>query len=128
MNVSSIRNNRDSLVTMSLSLMLFFQTISCKIFTTIWQYSLMANYNWILMEGIYLHNLIFFHIFNDNSSIFYYVIFGWGKPFNLLLKIYLEFVSNFKDILLVVKCIYFSMFIKFLNSFCVYIAKCHIIS
>jgi hypothetical protein len=43
------------------------------------QYSLLVNYNWILMEGIYLHNLIFLYIFNDNTSIMKYVITGWGK-------------------------------------------------
>ena len=31
------------------------------------------------MEGMYLHNLIFLHIFNDNSSIVKYIIVGWGK-------------------------------------------------
>ena len=30
------------------------------------------------MEGIYLHNLIFLYIFNDNSSIMAYVFAGWG--------------------------------------------------
>ncbi|RWS02466.1 secretin receptor-like protein, partial [Dinothrombium tinctorium] len=54
--------------------------IVCKIFTVIWQYSLLANYNWILMEGLYLHNLIFFNIFTDTSSIIKYIIFGWGLP------------------------------------------------
>ncbi|KAI1289571.1 Parathyroid hormone/parathyroid hormone-related peptide receptor [Halotydeus destructor] len=54
--------------------------ISCKVFTVIWQYSLLANYNWILMEGVYLHNLVFLHIFNDNSSIIKYIIAGWGLP------------------------------------------------
>ncbi|CAG2166643.1 unnamed protein product [Oppiella nova] len=32
------------------------------------------------MEGLYLHNLIFLHIFNDNSSIMRYIILGWGLP------------------------------------------------
>ncbi|OTF69507.1 hypothetical protein BLA29_008621 [Euroglyphus maynei] len=32
-------------------------SIACKVFTTIWQYSLLANYNWIFMEGLYLHNV-----------------------------------------------------------------------
>lgn len=54
------------------------QVFPCKAFTVIWQYSLLANYNWILMEGIYLHNLIFLYIFNDNSSILPYVLAGWG--------------------------------------------------
>ena len=58
---------------------LLYQSLSCKGFTVIWQYSLLANYNWILMEGIYLHNLIFLYIFNDNTSIMKYVITGWGK-------------------------------------------------
>lgn len=52
----------------------------CKIFTSLWQYFLLANYSWILMEGIYLHNLIFLALFTDaNSSIAVYVLFGWGK-------------------------------------------------
>ena len=56
----------------------FNKTVSCKIFTAVWQYSLLANYNWILMEGLYLHNVIFFNIFNDNSNIIPYICLGWG--------------------------------------------------
>ncbi|KAG5309691.1 PTH1R protein, partial [Acromyrmex insinuator] len=53
----------------------------CKTFTSLWQYFILANYSWILMEGIYLHNLVFLALFTDaNSSIVYYVIFGWGLP------------------------------------------------
>jgi len=52
----------------------------CKTFTSLWQYFILANYSWILMEGIYLHNLVFLALFTDaNSSIVCYVIFGWGK-------------------------------------------------
>ncbi|KAG8256209.1 Parathyroid hormone/parathyroid hormone- peptide receptor [Homalodisca vitripennis] len=40
----------------------------------------MVNYSWILMEGIYLHNLIFLAVFSDTSSITAYVILGWGLP------------------------------------------------
>ncbi|XP_039302340.1 secretin receptor isoform X2 [Solenopsis invicta] len=53
----------------------------CKMFTSLWQYFILANYSWILMEGIYLHNLVFFALFTDaNSSIIGYVVFGWGLP------------------------------------------------
>ncbi|XP_029157363.1 secretin receptor-like isoform X2 [Nylanderia fulva] len=53
----------------------------CKMFTSLWQYFILANYSWILMEGIYLHNLIFLALFTDaNSSIAGYVAFGWGLP------------------------------------------------
>lgn len=52
----------------------------CKMFTSLWQYFILANYSWILMEGVYLHNLIFFALFTDaNSSIAGYVAFGWGN-------------------------------------------------
>ncbi|XP_022237190.1 parathyroid hormone/parathyroid hormone-related peptide receptor-like, partial [Limulus polyphemus] len=51
--------------------------IDCKIFISFWHYFLTANYCWILMEGLYLHNLIFLAMFTDSSSIFRYVIMGW---------------------------------------------------
>ncbi|KAJ9590254.1 hypothetical protein L9F63_016641, partial [Diploptera punctata] len=52
----------------------------CKAVISVWQYSFMANYSWILMEGLYLHNLIFLALFSDTSSISLYVILGWGLP------------------------------------------------
>ncbi|XP_064456915.1 parathyroid hormone/parathyroid hormone-related peptide receptor-like [Ornithodoros turicata] len=54
--------------------------VDCKLFTSIWHYVLMANYCWILMEGLYLHNLIFLSFFTDHSGITKYVILGWGLP------------------------------------------------
>jgi hypothetical protein len=51
----------------------------CKSVTSVWQYCIMANYSWILMEGLYLHNLIFLALFSDTSSITLYVVLGWGK-------------------------------------------------
>ena len=61
------------------------QRVSCRIFTVIWQYSLVANYNWIFIEGVYLHNLVFMYIFNDNTRITKYVIAGWGEFHELFL-------------------------------------------
>lgn len=52
----------------------------CKTVTSVWQYCIMANYSWILMEGLYLHNLIFLALFSDTSSITLYVVLGWGLP------------------------------------------------
>ncbi|XP_060830242.1 parathyroid hormone/parathyroid hormone-related peptide receptor-like isoform X2 [Bombus pascuorum] len=53
----------------------------CKVFTSFWQYFILANYFWILMEGLYLHNLVFLALFTDiNSSIIGYVCLGWGLP------------------------------------------------
>ncbi|KAL1437431.1 hypothetical protein MTO96_048919 [Rhipicephalus appendiculatus] len=47
-------------------------------FTSLWHYVLMANYCWILMEGLYLHSLVFLAFFTDSSSILRYVTLGWG--------------------------------------------------
>ncbi|KAI4483198.1 hypothetical protein M0804_008253 [Polistes exclamans] len=53
----------------------------CKLFTSFWQYFILANYFWILMEGLYLHNLVFLALFADaNSNIIAYVFLGWGLP------------------------------------------------
>lgn len=54
----------------------------CKLLTSLWQYFITANYSWILMEGLYLYNLIFRALFADSSgSVIGYVIMGWGFPF-----------------------------------------------
>ncbi|PNF18661.1 hypothetical protein B7P43_G05051 [Cryptotermes secundus] len=52
----------------------------CKALTTICNYFIIANYTWIFMEGLYLHNLIFLALFSDTSAITHYVILGWGLP------------------------------------------------
>lgn len=52
----------------------------CKAFTSAWQYFILANYAWILMEGLYLHNLVFFALYTEsNSNIIGYIILGWGR-------------------------------------------------
>ncbi|GIY50807.1 parathyroid hormone 2 receptor [Caerostris extrusa] len=55
-------------------------TALCKALTSVWQYCLMANYCWILMEGLYLHNLVFLSMFTDTAGILKYGILGWGLP------------------------------------------------
>lgn len=55
------------------------ENADCKAFTSTWHYMLMANYCWILMEGLYLHNLIFL-AFSDSTGICKYVVLGWGLP------------------------------------------------
>ncbi|KAI4489499.1 hypothetical protein M0802_011034 [Mischocyttarus mexicanus] len=55
-------------------------TWACKIITSMWQYFIVANYTWILMEGLYLHNLIFMALFTDITAITSYILLGWGLP------------------------------------------------
>ncbi|XP_050693432.1 parathyroid hormone/parathyroid hormone-related peptide receptor-like isoform X2 [Eriocheir sinensis] len=59
-------------------------TWGCRLFTSLWQYFILANYSWILMEGLYLHNLIFLALFTDNSAITLYIVLGWGLPLILV--------------------------------------------
>lgn len=53
----------------------------CKLVTVVWQYTLLANYNWILMEGVYLYSLIFFTSISPyGPSILGFIVFGWFMP------------------------------------------------
>ncbi|XP_022248544.1 LOW QUALITY PROTEIN: parathyroid hormone/parathyroid hormone-related peptide receptor-like, partial [Limulus polyphemus] len=60
--------------------------VDCKIFTSFWHYFLTANYCWILMEGLYLHKLVFQAFFTDASSILQYIIMGWGLPLPFIIS------------------------------------------
>ncbi|XP_048509630.1 secretin receptor-like [Athalia rosae] len=52
----------------------------CKTITSLWQYFIVANYAWILMEGLYLHNLVFLALCTDTTAITLYIFLGWGLP------------------------------------------------
>ncbi|XP_076264130.1 secretin receptor-like isoform X2 [Rhynchophorus ferrugineus] len=53
----------------------------CKLIVSLVQYFTTANYSWILMEGLYLNNLILRALFTDsNKNLAYYISFGWGLP------------------------------------------------
>ncbi|XP_068213640.1 secretin receptor-like isoform X2 [Palaemon carinicauda] len=56
------------------------ETWSCKLMISVWQYFILANYSWLLMEGLYLHSLIFMALFTDSSAITLYILLGWGLP------------------------------------------------
>ncbi|KAK9309205.1 hypothetical protein QLX08_001146 [Tetragonisca angustula] len=57
-----------------------FQTMICKVITSAWQYFIVANYSWILMEGLYLHNLVVWAFCADSTAINLYILMGWGLP------------------------------------------------
>ncbi|KAB0799158.1 hypothetical protein PPYR_07038 [Photinus pyralis] len=67
----------------------------CKALTSSRNYFIVANYTLILMEGIYLHNLIFLTLCSDKTKITFYYIFGWAFPLLfvipwILMRIYHE--------------------------------------
>ncbi|XP_066472298.1 glucagon receptor [Tiliqua scincoides] len=52
----------------------------CRAATVFMQYSIVANYCWLLVEGIYLHNLLALAFFSEHSYFTHYLFIGWGAP------------------------------------------------
>lgn len=52
----------------------------CRAATVLMQYASVANYCWLLVEGLYLHNLLVLAVFNEKSYFAVYVCIGWGAP------------------------------------------------
>ncbi|KAJ3595620.1 hypothetical protein NHX12_004923 [Muraenolepis orangiensis] len=56
------------------------QFIGCKVVVTVFLYFLATNYYWILVEGLYLHSLIFMTFFSDRKYLWGFTLIGWGVP------------------------------------------------
>ncbi|KAG9265102.1 gastric inhibitory polypeptide receptor [Astyanax mexicanus] len=52
----------------------------CRIAQVLMQYCVGANYFWLLVEGLYLHNLLVLMVFSENSYFCGYLAIGWGAP------------------------------------------------
>ncbi|XP_046884258.1 vasoactive intestinal polypeptide receptor 2-like isoform X1 [Hypomesus transpacificus] len=53
--------------------------IGCKASLVFFQYFIMANFFWLLVEGLYLHTLLMV-IFSENRHFIVYLLIGWGIP------------------------------------------------
>lgn len=56
----------------------FFQA-GCKVAVTVFLYFLATNHYWILVEGLYLHSLIFMAFLSNKSYLWALTLIGWGK-------------------------------------------------
>ncbi|TKC39012.1 hypothetical protein EI555_015980 [Monodon monoceros] len=54
--------------------------VGCRVTVTFFLYFLATNYYWILVEGLYLHSLIFMAFFSEKKYLWGFTIFGWGLP------------------------------------------------
>ncbi|KAM9783485.1 glucagon receptor [Syngnathus typhle] len=55
-------------------------TVSCRVAAVMMQYSILANSYWLLVEGIYLHNLLVIAVFTERNYFQIYLCIGWGTP------------------------------------------------
>ncbi|XP_042295016.1 gastric inhibitory polypeptide receptor-like [Sceloporus undulatus] len=53
---------------------------SCRLAQVLTQYCVCANYYWLLVEGLYLHNLLGSMAFSEESYFPGYLFVGWGSP------------------------------------------------
>nr|XP_055074463.1 parathyroid hormone 2 receptor [Misgurnus anguillicaudatus] len=70
----------DNISTISISPLDKSQYVGCKITVLFFIYFLATNYYWILVEGLYLHSLIFMAFFSDSKYLWGFTLIGWGVP------------------------------------------------
>uniref|UniRef100_A0A3Q1CNY4 Gastric inhibitory polypeptide receptor n=1 Tax=Amphiprion ocellaris TaxID=80972 RepID=A0A3Q1CNY4_AMPOC len=52
----------------------------CRVAQVLMQYCVGTNYFWLLVEGLYLHNLLVLVSFSENRYFCGYLLIGWGTP------------------------------------------------
>ncbi|XP_046531990.1 glucagon receptor isoform X6 [Equus quagga] len=52
----------------------------CRVAAVFMQYGIVANYCWLLVEGVYLHSLLGLATFPERSFFTLYLSIGWGAP------------------------------------------------
>ncbi|XP_066541925.1 secretin receptor [Hoplias malabaricus] len=57
----------------------------CKVVMLFSNYSILANYSWLLVEGHYLHSLIHLTLRSQRKRLHWYISLGWGTPMLIII-------------------------------------------
>uniref|UniRef100_A0A4W4DX85 Growth hormone releasing hormone receptor a n=1 Tax=Electrophorus electricus TaxID=8005 RepID=A0A4W4DX85_ELEEL len=58
----------------------FMSTMACKSAVAFFQFSILANYFWLLVEGMYLQTLLALTFVSQRKYFWWYILIGWGLP------------------------------------------------
>ncbi|XP_030630515.1 growth hormone releasing hormone receptor a [Chanos chanos] len=58
----------------------FMSTMACKSAVAFFQFSILANYFWLLVEGMYLQTLLALTFISQRKYFWWYILIGWGVP------------------------------------------------
>nr|AKC34091.1 parathyroid hormone receptor-like protein bf173 [Branchiostoma floridae] len=54
--------------------------VGCKVANSLFLFATLAMYFWVLVEALYLHNLLFVSVFSHKKTLKWFVLIGWGAP------------------------------------------------
>ncbi|XP_062285330.1 pituitary adenylate cyclase-activating polypeptide type I receptor-like [Scomber scombrus] len=60
-------------------------TTACKSAVAFFQFSILANYFWLLVEGMYLQTLLALTFVSQRKYFWWYILIGWGLPSTVLI-------------------------------------------
>ncbi|KAI1901314.1 hypothetical protein AGOR_G00033030 [Albula goreensis] len=63
----------------------FMSTVACKSAVAFFQFSILANYFWLLVEGMYLQTLLALAFLSQRKYFWWYILIGWGVPLAVLM-------------------------------------------
>ncbi|XP_020784786.1 growth hormone releasing hormone receptor a [Boleophthalmus pectinirostris] len=60
-------------------------TTACKSAVAFFQFSILANYFWLLVEGMYLQTLLALTFVSQRKYFWWYILIGWGLPSTVII-------------------------------------------
>ncbi|XP_063281597.1 vasoactive intestinal polypeptide receptor 1-like [Pelobates fuscus] len=71
-------------------------TASCKASMIFFHFSVLSNFSWLLVEGMYLHTLLTLTFTSQRRYFWWYIVIGWGVP-ALTITVWIKTRITFDD-------------------------------